>query len=178
VIQLPDDTLVIGLGGNTGDEAAVIERFHRAREALAVLGDVRSAPLYRTAPQPAGNYRVNVHSVIPDFLNSALRVRYPDATPGELIATVLELERMLGRDRRGEPRNGPRAIDLDVLVWGKRALRTPELEVPHPRIGERRFALQPLADLVGEDYVLAGSPLGVWLARVADQACEQIAASW
>ena len=65
-----------------------------------------------------------------------------------------------------------------MLVWGKRVLRTPELEVPHPRLAERRFALQPLADLVGEDFVLGGVPLGALLARVAGQACEQIAASW
>ena len=167
--ELPDDALVIGLGGNVGGEPAVIERFRRAREALAQLGDVRAAPLYRTAA---------IGPVQPAFVNTAVRVRYGDGTPAELIATVLEIERLLGRERLGEPRNGPRAIDLDVLLWGKRVVRTPELEVPHPRLFERRFALQPLADLFGDELALAGTTVGALLRRVSGQTCEQIAASW
>ena len=133
--MIADDALVIGLGGNVGGDEAIVERFRRAREALAQLGETRAAPLYRTAA---------IGPVQPAFLNSAVRVRYREGTPAELIATVLELERLLGRDRRGEARGGPRVIDLDVLVWGARVIRTPELEVPHPRLVERRFALQPL----------------------------------
>src|SRR5690348_11768070 len=133
--MIADDALVIGLGGNVGGDEEIVERFRRAREALAQLGETRAAPLYRTAA---------IGPVQPAFLNSAVRVRYREGTPAELIATVLELERLLGRDRRGEARGGPRVIDLDVLVWGARVIRTPELEVPHPRLVERRFALQPL----------------------------------
>jgi 2-amino-4-hydroxy-6-hydroxymethyldihydropteridine diphosphokinase len=169
VIALPADALVIGLGGNVGGEAAVVERFRRARAALAELGDVRSALLYRTAP---------IGPVQAAFLNTAVRVRYSDGTPAEIIATVLELERLLGRDRSSEPRNGPRPIHLDVLAWGERAFRSPDLEIPHPRLTERRFALQPLADLFGEDLELAGSTVGALLHRLTAQACEQIAASW
>jgi len=171
VIELPADALVIGLGGNVGGEPAVIERFRRARDALAALGEVRAAPLYRTAA---------IGPVQPAFVNSALRVRCGDATPGELIATVLELERLLGRDRRGEVRNGPRAIDLDVLLWGLRAIRTPELEIPHPRMLERRFALEPVVALFGEDLAIPGSALtaGAALRRVAAQACAPLAATW
>lgn len=167
--ELPQDALVIGLGGNVGGDAVVLERFRRAREALAQLGETRAAPVYRTAP---------IGPVQPAFLNTAVRVRYADGTPGELIATVLELERLLGRDRRGEARGGPRSIDLDVLLWGSRVVRTPELELPHPRLLERRFALQPVADLFGEELVVAGATLGSWLRRVAAQACEPVAASW
>ena len=168
MIALPDDALVIGLGGNVGGEAAIVARFVRAREALAQLGAVKSAPLYRTAP---------IGPAQADFLNTAVRVRYRDGTPPgqttvakQLIATIHEIERLLGRDRRGEPRNGPRAIDLDVLVWGARQIRTPELEVPHPRLFERRFALEPLAELFAE-----ARPL---LARVADQRCELVTTTW
>jgi 2-amino-4-hydroxy-6-hydroxymethyldihydropteridine diphosphokinase len=121
--ELPDDALVIGLGGNVGGDAAVRERFVRAREALAQLGDVRSAPLYRSAP---------IGPVQAAFLNTAVRMRYGDGTPGELIATLLELERMLGRDRGREARNGPRALDLDVLVWGTRT-RAPTTAAPSRR---------------------------------------------
>ena len=158
--------VVIGLGGNVGD---VADRFRRAREALAQLGSVTSAPLYRTAP---------IGPAQPPYLNSAVRVRWDVVTPGELIATVLEIERMLGRDRRGEPRWGPRTIDLDVLLWGERVVRTPELEVPHPRLHERRFALRPLIELVGEQLVLRGEPLSVHESRVMDQELEELSATW
>jgi 2-amino-4-hydroxy-6-hydroxymethyldihydropteridine diphosphokinase len=184
VIALPDDALVIGLGGNVGGEPAVIERFRRAREALAQLGEVRSASLYRTAwvgpAQGAGPTASMTRGgpVQPAFLNTVVRVRYSDGTPHEVISTLLELERLLGRDRRGEARNGPRAIDLDALLWGTRVVRTRELEVPHPRLVERRFALQPTAELFGEDLALAGTTIGALLRRVSAQACEQIAASW
>ena len=166
--MIAEDAVVIGLGGNVGD---VAERFLRAREALAQIGDVKTAPLYRTAP---------VGPAQPPYLNSAVRVRWPDATAPELIATVLEIERMLGRDRRGEPRWGPRTIDLDVLVWGTRIVRTPELEVPHPRLHERRFALRPLLELVGETAILPGTheTLGALEQRVQDQELEELSASW
>jgi 2-amino-4-hydroxy-6-hydroxymethyldihydropteridine diphosphokinase len=158
--------VVIGLGGNVGD---VAEKFRRAREALAQLGSVKSAPLYRTAP---------IGPEQPPYLNSAVRVRWDVVTPDELITTVLEIERMLGRDRRGEPRWGPRTIDLDVLLWGERVIRTPELEVPHPRLHERRFALRPLVDLLGEDYLLRGESLAAHEARVMDQELEQLSSLW
>lgn len=167
------EPLVIGLGGNVGGEAAVVERFRRAREALGVIGDVRSAPLYRTAP---------VGPPQPAFLNSAVRLRIEAGAalqPAELIATVLELERLLGRDRRVEARWGPRTLDLDVLVWGARTLQTPDLEVPHPRLAERRFALAPLVALLGEEFEVPGAgPAGALLARTRGQDVEELAESW
>ena len=164
------DPLVIGLGGNVGGDAAILERFRRAREALGALGAVRSAPLYRTAP---------IGPAQPAFLNTAVELRVPELAPAELIATVRELEHLLGRDRRGEPRWGPRAIDLDVLVWGGRVLRTPELEVPHPRLAERRFALAPLAALLGDAFEIPGAgAAGALLGRVRDQDVVELAPSW
>lgn len=154
-------SLVVGLGGNVGGEDAIIERFRRARAALAELGPVRSASLYRTAA---------VGPAQPDFLNTAVDVRISDATPSEIIATVLEIERLLGRDRRSEARWGPRKIDLDVLLWDDLVICTPELEVPHPRLYERRFALQPLADLVDVEPAR--------LEAVSDQQLELISERW
>jgi 2-amino-4-hydroxy-6-hydroxymethyldihydropteridine diphosphokinase len=169
--MLGDDAVVIGLGGNVGGDAAIVERFRRAREAFAEIGDVRSAALYRTAP---------IGPAQAAFLNSALRVRWPDAIASEVMHTVLEIERLLGRDRRGEARWGPRTIDLDVLVWGTRAIATPELEVPHPRLAERRFALRPLIDLVGEDTVLPGTTetLAALEQRTRAQAIEELQSIW
>jgi 2-amino-4-hydroxy-6-hydroxymethyldihydropteridine diphosphokinase len=165
-----DEPLVIGLGGNVGGDDAILERFRRAREALGVLGEVRSAPLYRSAA---------IGPTQPVFLNTALRLAAADTTPAELIATVLELERLLGRDRRGEARWGPRPIDLDVLVWGGRVVRTPELEVPHPRLAGRRFAHAPLAALLGDAYEIPGAgAAGALLARVRDQDVVELAPRW
>ncbi|MGE0396029.1 MAG: 2-amino-4-hydroxy-6-hydroxymethyldihydropteridine diphosphokinase [Kofleriaceae bacterium] len=165
--------IVIGLGGNVGGEEAVLARFRQAREGIAVLGEVRSASLYRTAPLGPDQ---------PAFLNTAVMLRIEDPQPRELAETLREIERLLGRDREREVRWGPRTIDLDVLAWGDRIIRASEpggIDVPHPRVGERRFALAPLADLVGEDFVIPGvGRVGDALARVRDQEVEQISASW
>lgn len=170
------DPVVIGLGGNIGSDAAIAERFDRARAAIAELAGraapaaVRSARLYRSAP---------IGPDQPAFLNTAVRLALVDAQPGELIAALLEIERLLGRRRETEARWGPRPIDLDVLVWGTRTLRSPELEVPHPRLAERRFALLPLIDLVGEDFAIPGlGTAGALARRVADQRCDEIAPAW
>jgi 2-amino-4-hydroxy-6-hydroxymethyldihydropteridine diphosphokinase len=158
--------IVIGFGGNVGGDEAIVERFRRAREAFRELGPVRSAALYRTAAIGPAQL---------DFLNTAVAVDI-DATaselmaPGHVVATVLEIERLLGRDRRNEVRWGPRKIDLDVLFWDDRVIQTPELEVPHPRLYVRRFALQPLADLI------AVAPAR--LDAVADQALELVSREW
>jgi 2-amino-4-hydroxy-6-hydroxymethyldihydropteridine diphosphokinase len=164
------DPVVIGFGGNVGTQDEILERFRRAREALAVLGDVASAPLYRSAP---------IGPAQAAFLNTAVRVRISDIQPDELLSTVLEIERLLGRDRRREARWGPRTIDLDVLVWGARTIRTPELDVPHPRLFERRFALAPVVELLGAGAVIPGrGTAGELLEAVADQVVEQIAERW
>jgi 2-amino-4-hydroxy-6-hydroxymethyldihydropteridine diphosphokinase len=162
------DSVVVGFGGNIGDDAAIVERFRRAREAFAVIGGVRSAPLYRSAP---------IGPAQPAFLNTAVAWQF-DGGPVELISTVLEIERLLGRDRVGEARWGPRLIDLDVLVWGARVIRTPDLDVPHPRLVERRFALLPLIDLVGGDVVVAGQPLAAHARRASTQVVEMISETW
>ena len=160
---------MIGVGGNIGTDDEIVDRFRIARMAIEALGDVRSAPLYRTAPLGPAQ---------PAFLNTALRVRIADALPAALIATLLEIERLLGRDRTREARWGPRPIDLDILIWGARVLRTPELEVPHPRLVERRFALAPLADLLPDGEVPGHGPIMRLLDRVRDQPLELVAATW
>ena len=162
--------IAIGLGGNIGDESQIIERFVRAREALALLGSVTSASIYRTAP---------IGPEQPPYLNTAVLVRAPDVQPSELVATTQEIEFLLGRDRSRAVHWGPRTIDLDVLAWGDRVIETPELRVPHPRLGERRFALAPLVDLLGEDATVPRiGRLGDALSRVRDQSCEFIRQNW
>jgi 2-amino-4-hydroxy-6-hydroxymethyldihydropteridine diphosphokinase len=148
--------IVVGLGGNVGGEDAVMTRFAAAAAAFRRWGDVRASRVYRTAPiGPAQD----------DFLNAAIAVTCPG--PEEMAAEIRAIERAHGRVR--DERWGPRTIDLDVLVWGHRVLHG-ELEVPHPRLAHRRFALAPLADLVGEDFAVPGmGRVGDLLRAVADQ---------
>jgi 2-amino-4-hydroxy-6-hydroxymethyldihydropteridine diphosphokinase len=159
-----------GFGGNIGTHAEIQERFVRAREALGQFGPVWSASLYRSAP---------VGPAQQDFLNTAVMVRIDDGQPDELVAIVREIELLLGRDRRAEERWGPRKIDIDVLVWGPRIVRTPDIELPHPRLAERRFVLEPLSELLGP-YTLPGTQESIasHLWRVRDQQVEQLATSW
>jgi 2-amino-4-hydroxy-6-hydroxymethyldihydropteridine diphosphokinase len=174
-VKLDEDTLVIGLGGNVGGDAEIVKRFDHARDALRALGDrVVTAGLYRTAavldegraPQD-------------DYLNSAVRIRVDTGvTTDQIRQTVMELERLLGRDRRGEARWAPRTIDLDVILWGTRAFRTPELEIPHPRWGQRRFVVQPLMDLFGEEAVIHGEKLGTLARRLGDQRLDLVKNRW
>lgn len=163
------EPIVIGIGGNIGTDDELVERFRCARIAIEVLGEVRSAPLYRTAPLGPAQ---------PAFLNTALRALIAEAQPAELLATLLEIERLLGRDRSSEARWGPRPIDLDILLWGSRVIRTPELEVPHPRLAERRFALAPLAELIPDAEVPGHGPISRLLERVRDQPLEIVTSTW
>jgi 2-amino-4-hydroxy-6-hydroxymethyldihydropteridine diphosphokinase len=81
----------------------------------------------------------------PRFLNGAAAVE-ASLPARELLGVLLGIERRLGRTREG-PRFGPRVIDLDLLLYGGEGLDEPGLTIPHPRLHERRFALEPLAEL-------------------------------
>lgn len=161
--------IVVGLGGNVGGDAAVRARFAAAAGALAALGPVRASRVYRTAP---------IGPAQPPYLNAAVALAPdPAPSPEDLAALLFAVERSHGRRREAETRWGPRTLDLDVLLWDGRAGRWPlpdggVLEVPHPRLTQRRFALAPLADLLGAAAVVAGRPLAAWLAEVADQPVE------
>jgi 2-amino-4-hydroxy-6-hydroxymethyldihydropteridine diphosphokinase len=121
----------VGLGANLGDREATI------RAAVAQLpGVVAVSPLRETDPVGVTDQ--------PQFLNgvAALETELP---PRELLDVLLAVERGLGRERR--ERWGPRTIDLDLLLYGDEAIDEDGLTVPHPRLRERRFVLEPLADL-------------------------------
>ena len=82
----------------------------------------------------------------PRFLNGAVIVE-TTLSPRKLLDRLLAIERRLGRVRGQGPRFGPRTIDLDLLLYGDEVVDEPGLQVPHPRLHERRFALEPLAEL-------------------------------
>ena len=127
----------IGLGGNVGDRAANLER---AVAALAADPDVEvvAVSTFRET-EPVG------YLDQPRFLNGVVAVETA-LPPRALLDRLLGIERALGRERSG-PRFGPRTIDLDLLLYGTETLDEPGLTVPHPRLAERRFVLEPLCEL-------------------------------
>jgi 2-amino-4-hydroxy-6-hydroxymethyldihydropteridine diphosphokinase len=127
----------IGLGGNVGDRASNLERAVAALGADPDLDVVCVSTLRET--EPVG------YLDQPPFLNGVVAVE-TTLPPRELLERLLAIERALGRDRTG-PRFGPRTIDLDLLLYGAETLEEPGLTVPHPRLAERRFVLEPLAEL-------------------------------
>jgi 2-amino-4-hydroxy-6-hydroxymethyldihydropteridine diphosphokinase len=121
----------VGLGANLGDREAAIRR------AAELIGATRLSTIIETEPWGYANQ--------PPFLNAVAEVD-TQLPARELLAQLLDVERRLGRERVG-PRWGPRRIDLDLLLFGDEVIDEPGLEVPHPRMAERAFVLEPLAEL-------------------------------
>ena len=127
----------IGLGGNLGEPAAA---FRAAVAELRGIGQVvKVSSLYDSAPRDAVDQ--------PRFLNAAIELE-TDLEPADLLAELKRLEQALGREPNVR-RWGPRIIDLDILAFDGRCVTDPTLDliVPHPRFHERRFALEPVAEL-------------------------------
>ena len=99
----------------------------------------------------------------PRFLNGAAAVETSLSARG-LLERLLAIERSLGRERGLGPRFGPRTIDLDLLVFGAETIDEPGLQVPHPRLIERKFALEPLAELEPSLEVPGAGPVQALLA--------------
>jgi len=171
-MALDDELVVVGVGGNVGSDAEILARFAAVVAALEAWSTVRASRVYRTAA---------IGPTQAPFLNAALAVEAPEElTASELIREVQSVEQALGRRRGGELRWGPRPIDVDVLLWGARRFHhrgPPELEVPHPRLAVRAFALVPMIDLLGAAtrHPVLGVPLGELRAACADQVVEATA---
>ena len=127
----------VGLGANLGDREDTLRRAIELLGAEREIEVVAVSTLRETDP-------VGVLDQ-PRFLNGAVAVETTLAARG-LLESLLEVERKLGRVRDGR-RWGPRAVDLDLLVYDGLVVDEPGLRVPHPRLHERRFALEPLAEL-------------------------------
>jgi 2-amino-4-hydroxy-6-hydroxymethyldihydropteridine diphosphokinase len=131
-------SVYLSLGSSVGNRA---ENFARAIEALAMhdIRVVKQSSLYETEP---------VEMREPEwFLNCVVEVQ-TDLPPQELMQALLEIERSLGRERTASgARKLPRTIDLDIVFYGSEIIRQAGLEIPHPRITERRFVLVPLAEI-------------------------------
>lgn len=131
----------IGLGSNQGEPPRHLERAVAEIDALSGTTVTAVSSLYRTAPVgPVAQA---------DFCNAVVLVQ-TTLQPRRLLDHLQALERAHGRpvpERRREPRWGPRALDLDLLLYGERTIDEPDLRVPHPRLHERAFVLVPLAEV-------------------------------
>ena len=130
-------TVYLSLGSNIGDRAANL------REAIARLGElgevIATSSFYETEPVD--------FLAQPWFLNCAVAI-VTDKMPRQFLGAIQKIEQEMGR-KRAQPK-GPRVIDLDILMFGSSVVETPQLTIPHPAMHERRFVLEPLAEIAGE----------------------------
>lgn len=127
----------IGIGSNVGDRILFVRRAVDELTDSPGIEVGRVSSLYETSPVGGPPQR--------SFVNAVAEVE-TQLTPRELLNVCKDIERKLGRDAT-EIRWGPRIIDLDVLLLGEEKVAEPDLEVPHPRIAERRFVLVPLLEI-------------------------------
>jgi len=146
----------VGLGANLGDREATLRR---AVELLAADPEIELVALSTLRETDPVGYLDQ-----PRFLNGAAELE-TDLAPRDLLERLLRVERRLGRERTG-PRFGPRTVDLDLLLYGDEQVDEPGLRVPHPRLHERRFALEPLAELDPTLEIAGRGPIQTHLAAL------------
>jgi len=157
-------TAFLALGSNIGDREAnlrdAVDRL--ASDEIHVL---RRSSLYETAPQEMLDQ--------PSFLNAVVEVE-TSLLPMQLLARIREIEREMGRQRIAP--KGPRNIDIDILFYGRTVITTQELEVPHPRLAQRRFVLEPLAEIAPDfRHPVTGKTASEILAALEPQGVRRLA---
>jgi 2-amino-4-hydroxy-6-hydroxymethyldihydropteridine diphosphokinase len=157
---MPSKIAYLSLGSNLGNREENIERALAALEKKQIRIIKRSS-LYETEPQDVADQ--------PWFLNMAAACETP-CFPLHLLGLVMRAERQLGRVRSGATPRGPRSIDIDILLYGSMQMETPQLTIPHPRMLERRFVLEPLLEIAPDlRYPTTGQPLKKYLSGLLDQ---------
>lgn len=155
-------TVYIGIGSNIDAEKNLTECAHMLR---ADFPDATFSSVYKTAARDAEDQD--------DFLNTVAKVE-TDAAPSDIQAVLQRIEFDLEKNLPYE--KGPRTIDLDLLLYGTEMLESDDLQVPHPRMHERRFVLEPLYELIDGDSMFPGSGT-TWnalLSKTMDQECEKV----
>jgi len=145
----------VGIGSNLGDREATLRRAVELLAAEEGIEVVAVSELRET--EPVGPVEQG------PFVNGAVRLA-TELPPHELLERLLAIEQRLGRIRK--KRFGPRTIDLDLLVYGEQVIDEPGLTIPHPRLHERRFALDPLAELAPDLAIPGKGSISALLAKL------------
>ena len=135
---MPTTDAAIALGANLGDRERSIESAIAQIDSLEGTSVLARSSLIETDPVGPIDQ--------PNYLNGALTLRTSLDAPG-LLSALFAIERSMGRDRSSEERWGPRVIDLDLILFGDHVINSPDLTIPHPRMHERRFVLDPLSEI-------------------------------
>jgi 2-amino-4-hydroxy-6-hydroxymethyldihydropteridine diphosphokinase len=140
-------TAYIGIGANLGEPLA---QAARAADLLAAIPNTRLVSVssaYQTSPLDCARPQ-------PDYINAAAAAATALA-PADLLVRLLAIEQQCGR-QRGDEKNAPRMLDLDLLAYGNCAIQNGDLQIPHPRLWRRAFALAPLVEIAGADFHIPG----------------------
>ena len=156
------ETVAIGLGANLGDARATLAWAVQQLAAHPAVHVERVSSLYRTRPVGAEG---------PDYLNAVALLTTP-LQPEPLLSLLQSLEQQAGRER--PYRNAPRTLDLDLLLYGQRVLNTDMLTLPHPRLHQRRFVLEPLAEVAPLLRVPGQASTSSLCAGLRDEAEDQV----
>lgn len=165
-------TAYIGMGGNLASSAGAPEAtLAAAARRLESLGRVaRRSSLYSTAPVGFASQ--------PRFVNAVVELE-TELEPRELLEGLQRVELEFGRDRSSGIANGPRTLDLDILLLGEVKISEPGLEIPHPRLNERAFVLVPLSEIAPELLVPGrGATMGELLGRLQADADAVVRIKW
>ncbi|HSG22453.1 MAG TPA: 2-amino-4-hydroxy-6-hydroxymethyldihydropteridine diphosphokinase [Azonexus sp.] len=153
----------VALGANLGDPISTIRAAFGALANLPESRVVRCSSLYRTAP--VGNTEQ------PEFINAVAALETTLA-PEALLDALLDIETRFGRIRA--EKDGPRTLDLDLLLYNYQQLDLPRLTLPHPRLHLRAFVLHPLAELAPDLRLPGRGTLAAWLPAVANQGISRL----
>ncbi len=151
-------TAYVALGANIGEPTATVLSAFAALAGLPESRVLGSSSLYRTTPVGLRNQ--------PDFINAAAALETALSAEA-LLDALLDLEVRFGRHRRD--RNGPRTLDLDLLLYNDSEIDQPRLTVPHPRLHLRAFVLCPLAEIAPDLTIPGRGSVAAWLPAVANQ---------
>ena len=155
--------IFVALGANLGDPAAQLQQAIAALAAWPTMTLLQSSSFYASAPVG--------YTDQPDFVNAVCELS-TDLSAPEVLAVLLSIEAEQGRQR--EFKNSPRTLDLDLILYGNEQVNLPDLTVPHPRMHERAFVLQPLLEIAPQAQIPGLGAAQDYLVAVAAQTLTRI----